>query len=115
MDQSDNAAEAVATLGRRLDLIYAGEPVESPTDRAFADVVHRFAIPRSVPEALIEGFAWDSTRRSYETLSDVLAYGVRVAGTVGVMMSLIMGQRESAGACPCHRPRRGHAVEQHRA
>lgn len=94
VDQSQDAAEAVATLARRLDLIYAGDPVESPTDRAFADVVHRFAIPRSIPEALIEGFAWDATRRNYDSYSDVVAYGVRVAGTVGVMMSLIMGQRD---------------------
>jgi len=93
VDQSGHPAEAVATLARRLDLIYAGEPVESPTDRAFADVARRFGIPRSVPDALIEGFAWDANRRSYDTLSDVVAYGVRVAGTVGVMMSLIMGQR----------------------
>ncbi|MBL8790084.1 MAG: phytoene/squalene synthase family protein [Rhizobiales bacterium] len=93
VDQSEDATEAVAMLARRLDLIYAGEPAPSPTDRAFADVVHRFAIPRSIPEALIEGFAWDSIGRSYDSYSEVVSYGVRVAGTVGVMMSLIMGQR----------------------
>jgi phytoene synthase len=28
-------------------------------DRAFADVVRRHRIPRALPEALLEGYAWD--------------------------------------------------------
>lgn len=94
VDQATEPQMAVAELAARLDLIYAGRPNDDATDRAFADVVHRFAIPRAVPDALIEGFAWDAEGRHYETLADVTAYAVRVAGTVGVMMSLIMGQRK---------------------
>jgi 15-cis-phytoene synthase len=30
----------------------------------------RFAIPRALPEALIEGFAWDASGKRYETLSE---------------------------------------------
>jgi phytoene synthase len=96
-DLVDNASapqHAVVQLAQRLDRIYDGEPNDEPTDRAFADVVRRFAIPRAIPDALIEGFVWDATSKQYDTLSDVIAYGVRVAGTVGVMMSLIMGRRE---------------------
>jgi len=93
VDHSETPAIAVAQLGKRLDAIYAGKPSDDPTDRAFADVVSRFQIPRAVPDALIEGFAWDAEGRSYQTFSDVTAYAVRVAGTVGVMMSLIMGER----------------------
>jgi 15-cis-phytoene synthase len=94
VDQSDAPRQAVGELTQRLDLIYAGTPGDAPTDRAFADVVHRFGIPRAVPEALIEGFVWDAEGRHYKTLSDVTAYSVRVAGTVGAMMSLIMNVRE---------------------
>ena len=94
VDHAKAPREAVAELAVRLDHIYAGRPNDDATDRAFADVVHRFAIPRAVPDALIEGFAWDSEGRDYHTFSDVTAYAVRVAGTVGVMMSLIMGQRK---------------------
>jgi 15-cis-phytoene synthase len=94
VDQATLPRMAVADLAARLDDIYAGRPANNATDRAFADVVHRFAIPRAVPDALIEGFAWDAEGRDYETVSDVTAYAVRVAGTVGVMMSLIMGQRK---------------------
>lgn len=93
VDGADTPRDAVAVLASRLDRIYAGTPDDSPTDRAFADVVLRFAIPRAIPDALIEGFAWDAEGRHYQTASDVTAYGVRVAGTVGVMMSLLMGER----------------------
>jgi 15-cis-phytoene synthase len=95
-DMVDEAAlpqDAVDELAKRLDAIYAGAPYDIATDRAFADVVLKFAIPRAIPDALIEGFAWDAEGRHYQTVSDITAYGVRVAGTVGVMMSLIMGER----------------------
>ena len=49
--------------------------------------------PAALPEALLEGLAWDAEGRSYETLDDLFDYAARVAGTVGVMMTLIMGVR----------------------
>ena len=64
---------------------------------ALAPVVARYAIPRALLDALIEGFVWDANGRHYETLADLQAYGARVAGTVGAMMALIMDTR-SAGA-----------------
>jgi 15-cis-phytoene synthase len=93
VDQTTDSKAAVAQLTTRLDLIYAGRPGPDPTDRAFADVANRFSIPRALPEALIEGFAWDAEGRSYASFSDLKAYAVRVAGTVGGMMSLLMGAR----------------------
>jgi phytoene synthase len=93
IDNSSQPQKAVSVLTARLDAIYAGTPDDDPTDRAFADLVRRFAIPRAIPDALIDGFVWDATGRRYETFSDVTAYGVRVAGTVGVMMALVMGER----------------------
>jgi phytoene synthase len=96
VDKSSDSARAVAELQARLDDIYQRRPGPSPADRAFTDVVTRFSIPRALPEALIEGFAWDAEGRTYHSISDLRSYGVRVAGTVGVMMSLIMGAREPA-------------------
>jgi 15-cis-phytoene synthase len=95
VDTAATPRRATAELARRLDSIYGGEPEDNPTDRAFADVVLRFAIPRAIPDALIEGFQWDAENKHYKTLSDVTDYAVRVAGTVGVMMSLIMGERRA--------------------
>lgn len=96
VDQSADSRAAVDLLLGRLDRIYRGQPDNQPADRAFADVALRFAIPREIPEALVEGFAWDAAGRRYETLDELHAYAVRVAGTVGAMMSLVMQVRDPA-------------------
>ncbi len=92
VDRGDDRG-AVAGLRRRLSQVYAGTPADSPVDRALARTVREHAIPRALLEALVEGFAWDAEGRRYQTLSDLTAYAVRVAGTVGAMMTLLMGTR----------------------
>ena len=87
-------AASVAALAGRLDAAYAGLPFDLAPDRAFATVVARHRIPRTIPNALLEGFAWDAEGRRYETLADLHDYAARVAGTVGVMMAMLMGVRE---------------------
>jgi phytoene synthase len=82
---------AMQNLQLRLDEIYEGRPGTQDADRALAHVVHRYGIPRGLLDALLDGFLWDTQERRYETLADVEAYGARVAGTVGAMMSIIMG------------------------
>jgi phytoene synthase len=94
IDRDQGGSAAIEMLGRMLDRIYARRPGPSFVERGFADVVDRFGIPRAVPDALIEGLAWDAAGRSYQTLDDLKAYAVRVAGTVGFMMTLAMGRRE---------------------
>ena len=83
-------------LKLRLDRAYRGTPLPLAADRAFAAAVADFAIPRELPEALLEGLAWDAGGRRYDTLADLHAYAARVAGSVGVMMALIMGVRDPA-------------------
>ncbi len=97
IDLGSDPAAAMADLQSRLDGVYAGRPGEQAADRALAQVVHRFGIPRALLDALLDGFLWDAQGRRYETLPEVQAYGARVAGTVGAMMALVMGAR-SAGA-----------------
>ena len=58
-----------------------------------ADLMRRCAIPAALPEALLEGLAWDAEGRSYETIDELFDYAARVAGAVGVMMALIMDVR----------------------
>jgi len=100
---ADNAGDAaIQELYARLDAIYAGTPGPQPEDRALAEVVSNFTIPRAMPDALIEGLAWDASGRNYETLSELYDYAARVAGCVGAMMTLIMGttdRRAVARAC----------------
>ncbi len=93
VDLSDDPARALEGLHRRLDLIYARQPAEDPVDRALAREVARFALPRPVLDALLDGFAWDAEGRRHHDLSSVLAYSARVAATVGVLMTLLMGIR----------------------
>ena len=88
------APAALDRLRERLDRAYRGSPQDHPVDRAFAAVVARHGIPRAIPEALLEGFAWDVAGRSYDDLAGVLAYSARVASAVGVMMTLLMGRRD---------------------
>ncbi|WP_375409581.1 phytoene/squalene synthase family protein [uncultured Methylobacterium sp.] len=87
-------AAAVVRLSNRLARIYAGQPMEGAADRALADIVMDYAIPQTLPAALIEGLAWDAQGRGYETLCDLTAYAARVAASVGAMMTLIMGVRD---------------------
>lgn len=84
---------AVARLRERLARIYDGRPAELAADRAFADVVARHGIPAALPEALIEGFAWDAAGRRYDDFDALQDYAARVAGSVGAMMAIVMGAR----------------------
>jgi phytoene synthase len=93
IDLQGGKAAALARLRERIDRAYAGRPFPAAPDRAFAEIIERFAIPRALPEALLEGLAWDSQGRRYEDFSALRDYAVRVAGAVGVMMSIIMGAR----------------------
>lgn len=96
VDEEGGSMAAVAQLRGRLDQVYRGQPANGAVDRAFADVVARFAIPRALPEALIDGLEWDVVGVSCETLSDLYAYATRVAGTVGAMMAVLMGCHDQA-------------------
>jgi phytoene synthase len=102
IDLSADPARALDGLRTRLDAIYADAPHAHLADRAFACVVQRYAIPRALPDALLEGFAWDAEGRRYPTMEALHAYGARVAGTVGAMMALVMQTHDApalARAC----------------
>ena len=93
VDEGDDKADAVLTLRDRLALVYEGRPRNAPADRAFAGVVEAFELPAALPEALLEGLAWDAIGRRYDTLSGVLDYSARVAAAVGAMMCVLMRVR----------------------
>ncbi|MGU3360112.1 phytoene/squalene synthase family protein [Methylobacterium sp. M6A4_1b] len=93
------ARDRPAALGRlatRLARIYDDAPCDAAADRAMADLVAVHKLPQALPAALIEGLAWDAQGRRYETLSDLTAYAARVAGSVGAMMTVLMGVRDGA-------------------
>lgn len=93
VDLDTDPITGLAVLRERLDRAYDGRPADHPADRAFADTVSRFAVPKAIPEGLLEGFEWDALGRRYQSFSELEAYAARVAGTVGAMMALLMGER----------------------
>ena len=102
IDLGTGCPDALARLSDRLARLYDGRPLAIAADRAMADVVRDHAIPRRLPEALLEGLGWDAQGRRFETFDDLLDYAARVAGTVGAMMTLMMGVRDAqtlARAC----------------
>ena len=96
VDLGTDVKAAIARLHQRLDRVYAGAPEPDPVDRAFCDVVQTCGIPQAIPRALIEGFEWDAQKRRYATGEELDAYCARVAATVGVMMTLLFGERSKA-------------------
>lgn len=94
VDEGVNPKAAVLNLQERLDSAYAGAPRDSAIDRSFARMIDTHRLPRALPDALLEGLAWDAEGRRFETLSGVLDYSARVAAVVGVMMCVLMGVRD---------------------
>ena len=94
VDLKADKRPALKALQSRLDAAYVGKPLDTPIDRAFADMVKVTHMPKALPQALLEGLEWDANARRYNTLSDVIAYSARVASAVGVMMCVLMGVRD---------------------
>jgi len=87
-------ARTLRALTVRIDRIYEQAELLEPGDRALSAVVRRYHIPRTVFDALIEGFGWEVEGRRYETINDLYAYSARVASCVGMAVTLIMGRRD---------------------
>ena len=79
IDLEGGSPAALGRLRERIARAYDGRPAPLAADRAMADLVKRCAIPRALPEALLEGLAWDAQGRRYEELRDLEAYAARVA------------------------------------
>jgi phytoene synthase len=98
VDVEGGAMAAVTDLRHRLELAYRGTPKDCSTDRAFAEVVIRYGVPRALPEALIDGLQWDVGGVRCDSLSDLFTYATCVAGSVGAMMTVLMGVHDAARA-----------------
>lgn len=91
VDESDAPLEACRVLTARLDDVYRGKPANDPVDRALVWLADEHALPRAPLDALLEGYAWDAEARRFATLSGTFAYASRVAASVGVAMTWLMG------------------------
>lgn len=88
----------VARLQKRLDdyenalhMAVAGNQVEHPVLRAFADTVHRHQIPLTLVNDFLNAMRMDLTQTRYETFDDLQRYMWGSASVVGIMMCHILG------------------------
>ena len=72
----------------------AGKKTDDTMFVALQKVSAKHSIPDTYPLALIDGFEMDVASRSYRSLDDTLVYCYHVAGTVGIMMAIVMGRRD---------------------
>ena len=92
----DTAAAQLSVLRRELASVYEGLPQSDDTLREFQHLVRRLDIPRSQPEALLDGFSTDIGIVRFDTLDELILYAYRVAGVVGLMMCPVLGVHNRA-------------------
>jgi len=102
-DQVDEAANTAGRneLEQRLSALkdktaaaFTSAPQQEPVFVALQYIAQRYSIPAHYAVELIEGMAMDVHGQRYQNFDDLLLYCYRVAGTVGLMMSHVMGLRE---------------------
>jgi len=86
---------AASEARARLDGIVRSEGrLPLAVDRAMARVMRDYSIPRSLLDALVEGFCWDADGRRFATIDGLIDYCVRVSAAPGMALCLLMGCRK---------------------
>lgn len=94
---------AVERWQTKLNDVYAGKPFESENYAdekqnlvltAWRDLLGKYKIPRDLPLELMRGVLQDTNVKRYETFDELYGYCYRVASTVGLMSSEILGYSE---------------------
>ncbi|MEQ8667914.1 MAG: phytoene/squalene synthase family protein [Pirellulales bacterium] len=71
--------------------IYHGLPTRHPASKWLAAIVRKYQIPISLPIDLLRGMELDLRHRPFTSVKQLVQYSYLVAGTVGLMMSRILG------------------------
>ena len=75
---------------KHLESIFAGQPKDN-FDVALVDTLQRFPMDIQPFRDMIAGQRMDLCRNRYQTFEDLYSYCYRVAGTVGLMSTAVMG------------------------
>jgi phytoene synthase len=86
--------DRIETLKEKTAAAFGFARQNEPVFIALQYLVHRHAIPAYYALELIEGMAMDARGARYATMQELLLYCYRVAGTVGLMMTHVMGVRD---------------------
>jgi phytoene synthase len=104
-DQVDSEAKTLSKpeMAARLEALrestraaFSNAPQREPVFISLRYIARRYSIPAHYALELIEGMAMDVRGDRYRTFDDLLLYCYRVAGTVGLMMSHVMGLRDQS-------------------
>lgn len=82
--------ETLADWEKQLESVFAGQPIDDP-DVALVDTIQRFPVEIQPFRDMIAGQRMDLYRSRYETFKELELYCYRVAGTVGLMTSPVLG------------------------
>ena len=91
----DDPLGQLATWRDALVATYAGHP-RGPVMHAWADMLERYPVPLQPALDLIEGVQMDVAGVSFTTFAELQLYCYRVAGTVGLLMTPILGYDDPA-------------------
>lgn len=102
VDRATGRADAEATLAlwrTRLQAAYQGRHSD-PISLAWVDMLGSYNVPLQPALDLIDGMQMDLRHTQPQTFADLHLYCYRVAGTVGLLMSPVLGYR-APEALPC--------------
>ncbi len=88
--------ETLEQWERHLESVFAGHPVED-YDVALVDALQNFPLDIQPFRDMIAGQCMDLYRSRYETFEELKLYCYRVAGTVGLMSTAVMGLDTTKG------------------
>jgi phytoene synthase len=92
---------------KQLESVFAGTPMDD-LDVAMVDTLNYFSLDIQPFRDMIAGQRMDLQRSRYETFEDLKLYCYRVAGTVGLMSTIVMGIDPDYNTAPwsrnCPRP-----------
>lgn len=93
--------ETLQRWEERLESLFAGQPLDD-LDVALVDTLERFPIEIEPFREMIAGQQMDLYRNRYETFRELELYCYRVAGTVGLMSSAVLGSDRYYFTAPWH-------------
>ena len=105
VDGPQAALTTLDTLDRwekQLNSIFQGHPVED-TDVALVDTLKQFPLDIQPFKDMIEGQRMDLDKVRYSTFEELELYCYRVAGTVGLMSTTVMGIDPNQATAPWRR------------
>ena len=86
-----DAAAVLEEMRAKTDAVLRGEATGDPAFDGLGIVARETGLPAAFAHDLIEGFALDAQGWRPQTTDDLMRYCYHVAGSVGLMMAVVMG------------------------